>query len=189
MTWDETMERSVGPLNSLDRDPDAMLGDVVTLTSDLTGDMDGLTEGTLPELGMRFQLLLHAAADIRTLKAALETALIEAMPEPTMRMGDVVVKREPKSRWSWKSKDSGQRMREDLAHAISERMSVDPETGEINVGRRRLIEAAIQELYDAVPAIQEFKVAGAKRLGLSIFDYKDRTEGYNITVIETGDAQ
>lgn len=162
-------------------DPDYVLGDAYTLVDGM--DLGLLTEGTLADLGRRLDILTRTAATLREAKAALETALIEAMPEDTLTMDGIRVVRERKSRWAWKSKTSGQQMREDLQRTIAERMSTDPETGEINVGRRRLISEAIQELYDAVPAIQEFKVAGAKRLGLSIFDYKDRSDGYNISVV------
>lgn len=165
-----------------DRDPDAMLGDVVTLTSDLAADMDGLTEGALDELGLRLELVLHAAADLRVLRNALEVALIDAMPEDTMAMNGVVVQRVRKNTWKWKEKDSGSRMRSAIANAIADDMSLDVETGEVNVGRRRLIQQAIDRVWRTIPAVQAMKVAGAKDLDLSIFDYKEMSTSYQIEV-------
>lgn len=161
-------------------DADAVIGDVVTLLEELP--LDNVTEGTLSDLGARYQYALHIVATAGRLRDALEIALVDAMPEDTMTMNGVTVKRATKNRWSWKERDSGKRMRDDIANAIADEMSLDVETGEVNVGRRRLIQQAVGRVWKTIPAVQAMKIEGAKDLGLSIFDYKELSTGYRIEV-------
>jgi hypothetical protein len=161
-------------------DVDAVIGDVVTLLEELP--LDDVTEGTLADLGARYTYMLHVIATAGRMRDAIELALVDAMPEDTMAMNGVVVKRVNQNRWKWREKDSGKEMREDIANAIADEMSTDPETGEINPGRRRLIQQAIGRVWRTIPAVQTMKVAGAKDLGLSIFDYKEMSVGYKIEV-------
>jgi hypothetical protein len=162
-------------------DADATIGDVVTLLEELV--LDDATEGTLADLGSRYQYTLHILGIVTRLRDALELALIDAMPEDTMSMNGVVVKRANVNRWKWRDKDSGKEMRNAISHAIANEMSTDPETGEVNVGRRRLIEQAISKVWRTIPAVQTMKQTGAQELGLSIFDYKELSTGYKIEVV------
>lgn len=159
---------------------DTTIGDVITLLEELV--LDDVTEGTLADLGSRYQYLLHITAIAQRTRDAIEIALVDAMPEDTMSMNGVVVKRVNQNRWKWKEKDSGKEMRQAISRAIADDMSLDVETGEMNVGRRRLIEQAIGRVWKTIPAVQTMKVAGAQDLGLSIFDYKEMTTGHKIEV-------
>jgi hypothetical protein len=162
-------------------DADAVIGDVVTLLEELP--LDDVTTGTLADLGSRYQYALHISAVAGRIRDALEVALIDAMPEDTMTMNGVVVKRANVNRWKWLDRDSGKEMRNAISRAIADEMSTDPETGEVNVGRRRLIEQAITKVWRTIPAVQSMKQAGAQDLGLSIFDYKELSTGYKIEVV------
>ena len=166
---------------------DSDIQDIALMASELVNDMDGSTEGTLEDKAQRHRQIVYAIKQLSLLRDGIEESIVGDMHEDTMHAGHMTVRREKAVRWTWKDKDSGSKMREDLAYAIANRMSTDPETAEVNVGRRRLITEAIQEVYETIPSIQTLKVAGAKRHGLSVFDYKDSTTGYRITV--TGDEE
>ena len=73
-------------------DPDYVLGE--SHTEVYAMDMGLLTDGTLAELGRRLDLTLRIAAQLKEARAALETALIEAMPEDTLTMDGIRVVRE-----------------------------------------------------------------------------------------------
>lgn len=166
-------------------DVHAILGDIVTLANDGHEALGDLTEGTLDDLGSRLIMVQHALNDLAKMKAALEVALIDAMPEATLLTGNYIVKREPVTRWAWKdAKASAKQMREDIAFNVANTLATDLETSEVNIGRRNVILNAIRELFTVIPAIQDMKVDGARRYGLDRFDYKSKTDGYNVTIQE-----
>jgi len=151
-------------------DVDEIIGDVFTRVD--TMPMGDLTEGTLQDLGRRYDLALRTIAKAQEIRDALEVALVEAMPEDTLTMGDITVRREKAKRWSWKDAHSGERMREDIGQMVASKLALDPMTGEVDPMRRNLIVHTINELWALLPAPSSMKVEGAKRFDLSIFDYR-----------------
>ena len=166
-------------------DADAVLGDAAVGIDALHEALDAVTEGTLADQGTRLALAEHLLAQLKVIKAGLETALIEAMPEDTMSMNGVVVQREKVTRSTWKPSGAA-RLREDLRHAVATKLATDVETGEVNVGRRNLIETAIRELYAVIPSFSNVLVTGRDRYGIQMSRYRDYTTGYNVSVHEEG---
>ena len=60
------------------------LGEAVTNLYSVTENLDDLTEGPLDDLGTRYNMVLLAMGELKTMRDALELALIETMPENTM---------------------------------------------------------------------------------------------------------
>lgn len=164
------------------------LGEAVTNLYSITENLDGLTEGPLDDLGTRYNMVLLAMGELKTMRDALELALIESMPENTMSINGVTVMRERKTRSSWKPSGS-KRMRDDIKHNVASALATDLETGEVNVGRRNLLENAIDELYGIIPAFSSMKVEGRERYGLTMSEYREYQDGWNITVVDnTGEG-
>lgn len=161
-------------------DIDATLGDVVTLLEQAT-DMDE-DNTTLEDLGRRLQLVLHIAGQAREIRDLIEVTLIDKMEEDTLSMGDVTVVKEKATRSSWKPSGSA-RMREDIAHNVAAKLALDIGTGEVDVGRRNIVEHAIKELWTIVPAFSNMKVDGRERYDLKISEYRDYSDGWNVRVI------
>ncbi|MCJ7725661.1 MAG: hypothetical protein MUP76_04650, partial [Acidimicrobiia bacterium] len=139
-------------------DPLPVLGEMFTALEGMS--LDSLTEGTLADLGMRYDVILRLQAMLRTQKDALETALIEAMPEDTVITGGVRIIRERAARSAWKDSGSA-RMREDIEQQVATKLSTDVMTGEVDPMRRNLIANAIHQLWEVLPAPSSMK-AGAK---------------------------
>ena len=160
-------------------DIDTALGDVVTLLE--TTNLDDLTEGALDELGMRLTLALHTIAKATQLRDALEIALIDAMPEATLVMGGTTIRREPKVRSTWKEGGAA-RMREDVAFGVATKLATDVGTGEVDTVRRNLMQNAINESLKVFNSPQGLKKAGREDIGLRMGEYKNYSDGYNVTV-------
>jgi len=156
-------------------DTDESIGDVFTRLDTMTLDSD-LTEGTLQELGHRYDMALRIIALAQQVRNHLEVALVDAMPEDTMIMGDITVKREKANRWSWKDGSSGERMREDIEQMVATKLATDVMTGEVDPMRRNMVKHAIHELWALLPAPSSMKVEGARRFDLDIFDYRSLSQ-------------
>lgn len=161
-------------------DPDYALGESHTAVYEM--DMGLLTDGTLADLGRRLDLVLRIAAQMKEARDALETALIEMMPEDTLTMDGIRVVRERAARSAWKPGGSA-RMREDITHTVATKLATEVMTGEVDPMRRNLISNAIAELFDKVLPAPSAMKAGAKTYGLRISEYRDFTDGYNISVV------
>ena len=162
-----------------DIDPLPALSEMFTALEAMT--LDSLTEGTLADLGMRYDLILRIQGILRTQKEAVETALIEAMPENTVTTGGVRIHRERAARSAWKP-DGSARMRADIEHLVATKLATDVMTGEVDQMRRNMISFAIHELWEVLPAPSAMK-AGAKKYGLRIGEYREFTDGWNLSVV------
>ncbi len=160
---------------------DETVGDAYVNLDNL--NLGELAEGTLQELGERYDLILRIMAMATEARNHLEQALVEAMPESTLVTPTMTFKREKAKRWTWKDKDSGQIMREDIAHSVSSKLATNVATGEVDVEARNLMQNAIRELWDLLPAPSSMKMGGAKRFGLDIFDYRSLSQPSVIKVI------
>lgn len=167
-------------------DVDAVLGDAMTLLESFTDDE--FSEAPLDDLGRRLQAVLHIAAKARALRDLIEIALIEAMPEDSLRMGDVTIVRERATRSSWREGGSVQ-MRKDIAAGLANELALDVGTGEVDEVRRNYMRNAIQEALSLINAPTGIKVPGRERLSLTMSTYKEYTEGYNVRVIDMEEAQ
>jgi hypothetical protein len=161
--------------------PDESVGDAYVNLDNL--NLGDLAEGTLEELGQRYDLMLQIMAMATEARNHLEQALVEAMPENTLVTPTMTFKREKAKRWTWKDKDSGKIMREDIAHSVSSKLATNVATGEVDMEARNLMQNAIRELWDVLPAPSSMKMTGASRFDLSIFDYRDLSQPDVIKVI------
>lgn len=165
------------------------LPQAVELIEELADDLDLITEGTFVELVERHTQLTRVKEAVRTMMNGLEQSMIDSMPEDTMIASGFVVKREEVPRTSWKSKDSSAAMRADIGHQVATKLSTDVMTGDVDVMRRNLIENAINEVWEVVPAPSTMKAEGRRRFGLKVSDYRDTTTGYKVTVSTAPEAQ
>ena len=163
------------------QDPDLAIGELFTQLDTL--DLGELTEGTLADLGRRYDMLLRIIGMAKHARDALEIALVEAMPEDSLSMEDVTIIRKRSPRSAWKERDSAVRMREDIRRTVATMVATDVATGEVDPMRRNLIEHAINELWKGVPSFSSIKVEAAKSWGLRMGDYRSYTDGYTLTVI------
>jgi len=160
--------------------PDQVLGEIFTSVETLVSD--DLTDGTLHDLGQRLDMALRIISNLKVAKEALEIALIDSMPEDTLKMDGVLVVRERVTRSTWKPSGAA-RLREDIAHNVASKLSLDIATGEVDIGRRAVIENAVKELWTIIPAFSTMKVDGRERFDLKISHYRDFSDGYNIRVV------
>ena len=166
--------------------PDETVGDAYVNLDSL--DLGELTEGTLDDLGRRYDLMLQIIAMATEARNHLEQALVEAMPENTLVTPTMTFKREKAKRWAWKEATSGAAMRSDIEHAVATKLSTDIATGDIDHERRNIISHAIHELWQVLPAPSSMKMTGASNFGLSIFDYRDLSQPDVIKVIPREEA-
>jgi len=87
----------------------------------------------------------------KKLAAAVEQTMTDAMEADSVPAGHFVAVREKVLRSTWKP-SGAERMREDMRRAVIEPFVLDPETGEVNAGRRRLLEQATNELLSGIPS-------------------------------------
>lgn len=156
-------------------DADQQLGEILTAFETLTADLDATTEAPLDDLGRRYDMVLRIRTATTELRDALEIALIETMPEDTLTMDGVVVKREKSTRSTWKDGGAG-RMTEDIGHGIATKLATDVGTGEVDPVRRNLMKNAIDEVWKVIYAPSNMKKAGRESLGLKISEYRDYNE-------------
>ena len=152
-------------LEMAELNPDEALGDILTLLTQM--DLTDASEGApAAELAIRLDIVMRSMGYLKDLRDALELVLIDTMEESTLVTPEVVVHREPTVRSTWKPSGAA-RMREDIKHAVANNMALDVETGEVNVGRRNVINAAIDELWAGVPAFSSIKQATPVSVGTS----------------------
>jgi surface antigen len=75
-------------------------------------------------------------------------------------------------------------MRDDLAHAVANKLSIDLITGEVDRGKRALILEATRIAYEAIPSFSNLKVQGREALGLRMDDYRTFDKVHKVKIQE-----
>jgi hypothetical protein len=161
-------------------DTDAAIGDIFTLLDNL--DIEETTQGTLDDLAVRHDVLMRSAAKLTDLRVAIELTLIDSMESDEMEAADFNIVRSRTPRSTWKPSGAA-RMREDMKHCVANAMSTDIETGEVNVGRRNLINSAIDDLFTGVPSFSSIKVDARQRWDLKMGDYREYSDAYSVKIL------
>lgn len=150
--------------------------------------LDDWTEGPVGERGLRLHRLRVLADLLATRISAVEQSLADSMETDRIdvpSLGQLV--REEVVRERWKGDGAGERLRDDLAMAVAQDVAMDVGTGELDPIKRNVALATMRAAYDAIPSFSSLKVAGRRRFGLHIADYRDYSTGYKVTVISLED--
>lgn len=167
--------------------PGEAIGHVHGELLDVIQATDDLCTGTHADLALRLDLMLRSKQMLTDLIAAIELTLIEGMEADTEDAGRFTIVRSPKVRSTWRDGGSTQ-MRDDMRDAVIRRFVVDPESGEVNKVRERMLREVVAELYDGIPAFDSMKATARKRWGLRMSDYREYTNGYAVAVLPRADA-
>ena len=166
----------------------------MTLDQHLFGALETLAdiaeqadEGTLDEVGARFQAAAHLALVAKQIRDICEESLNERMETDEVVVPNVgmFVRTRALSSATFREKSDGPRFREDLAHAVASKVALDIGTGEINAERRNVAREAIRVLSMYVPSISGTKGKAKDELGVNIDDYKAR-QWRNVVKLEEG---
>lgn len=165
------------------RTPDSAL----TAASDALAavEADEWTEGTLGEVAARLRLLRSMIVFVKELESMAELHLIESMDTDHLEVDGVGrFTREETTTSTWADDGASERMRSDLAMAVARNVSVDVGTGEIDEIKQRVAMATMRAAYEAIPSFSSLKVAGRRRFGLRLDDYRTYGNGYRIIMEE-----
>jgi hypothetical protein len=141
--------------------------------------------GELGDQARRLHLVRRALDYLRGVADLLEMGVASGMRadlEQVPGLGDVYRTEELRS--TWLDDSSPSRMRDDLAHAVANKLSIDLITGEVDRGKRALILEAIRIAYEAIPSFSNLKVQGRKALGLRMDDYRTFDKVHKVKIQE-----
>lgn len=148
------------------------------------------TDGPVTDRALRLARLDALSILVSFLAAELETDLIDSMETDTVDIpgGGRLVRSETSSS-TWNGEHASEQMRHDLALAVATALAVDVATGAIDTGRRNIALAAVNAAYEAIPSFSSLKVAGRKRFGLEIGDYRTYSTSYKVHVEQEEDER
>jgi hypothetical protein len=142
---------------------------------------DAWTEGGMFDLALRLDRVNALAEILNKVKGYLETELADRMEADDVPIHGVgLLHRAPAWRSTWRTKDSGNQMREDLARAVATQVALDVATGDVDQMKRNVALHALRTAYEVIPSFSSLKVAGARRLGLDESDYRERSQYYTV---------
>jgi len=152
--------------------------DVDALCAALEDNGDHTVDG----LARRLLSLRLLKGRITELEAELEDDLVASMEsDHTVVPGTGLVKRVERSSSTWRFDGAGERMRDDLVHAVANRVAVDVGTGEIDTVKRNIAAEAMRVAFTAIPAFTTLK---RNSLGLRNSDYRQYSNTYRISIEE-----
>lgn len=158
------------------------------------GALSGITEqewttGPIAELANTLDRLRYLQSIVRKAEQAISDTLVGSMETDEMTIPGVGrITRVEKTQPSWKYPGANDQMRDDLAQAVANSISVDIATGEIDTARRNIALAAMRMAYEVIPSFSNLLKAGRERLGLHIGDYRTYSTHYTISIEGDGDA-
>jgi len=148
---------------------------------------DEWTDGDMTELALRLDRVVALRAHLEEVQHWVELSLVERMDSDEVIVPNVGRLRRSRSyRGAWRDSHAGERMRDDLAHAVARAVSVDVGTGDMDPVKRNIALHAIQTAYEAIPSFSSLKVTGQKRLGLDLMDYRSFDAYYSVK-LEVGE--
>jgi|TARA_R110002167_G_scaffold30123_4_gene99893 hypothetical protein len=153
----------------------------------LSEQADSADNGTLDEVGARYQAALHLSLVAKQIRDVCEESLNERMESDAVTIPNVgrFVRSRSLASATFRDKSDGPRFREDLAHAVATKVAIDIGTGEINQERRNIAKETIRVLSMYVPSISGTKGNAKSELNLNIDDYKSR-QWRNTVKLEEG---
>ena len=157
---------------------------VLTALAELRGIPDDRwIEGPVFDRVVRLDRAMALIRGLKDAIASIELSLIDSMDEDELAFPGVgKLVRGEKLTTKWQDKNSGERMREDLAVAVASQVALDVATGEMDPMKRNVALAAIRTAYEAIPSFNNLKVSGRKRLGLRMDDYLAYESHYVVTL-------
>lgn len=137
---------------------------------------DAATSGETREVAERYRVALEASAALRSLVDDLNDELAARMETDDLEVRGVGrLERRKERRSTWLHEHSAVEFRKEVGETAVNRIALDPVTGEIDDGRRRIGRAVVAQLWEYVPAFSGVKAAG-KRDGIDVDQY--RTTSY-----------
>jgi len=144
---------------------------------------DEWTDGPIFERAVRLDRINALVALLMERREQIEESLIPSMVDdvvPVAGVGRLV--REEKWSSTWRTGNSSQQMRDDLATAVATSVATDVATGDIDQMRRNIALQALRVAYRAIPSFSSLNKAGREELGLHIDDYRSSSSHYKVTL-------
>lgn len=144
---------------------------------------DTWTDGPIFERAVRLDRINSLVALLLDAREQIEESLIPSMVDdvvPVAGVGRLV--REEKWSSTWRTGNSSQQMRDDLAAAVATSVALDVATGDIDQMKRNVALAALRVAYRAIPSFSSLNKAGREELGLHIGDYRASNSYYRVTL-------
>lgn len=146
-------------------------------------ETDAWTEGLMVEQATRLDYTIALISHLREIQAMLELSLAESMEIDDLPVDGVgVLHRIEKRTSTWAYAGAGERMRDDLAMGVAREVALDVATGELDPMKRNVAMAAMRAAYEAIPSFSEIKVAGRRRFGLRMDDYRSYSTRYSVEI-------
>lgn len=142
---------------------------------------DTWTEGTIFERAVRLDRINALVGLVKEAAEQIEESLIPSMVDdvvPVAGVGRLV--REEKWTSTWRTGNSSQQMRDDLANAVAQSVALDVATGDIDPMKRNVALHALRIAYRAIPSFSNLNKAGREELGLHIGDYRQSSSHYAV---------
>lgn len=152
-------------------------------------DSDDWTEGTVDELGLRLHRVRVLQVVLHRIGQDISDTLVASMTEDAMAFPGGQLHREPAGTSAWVHDGASERMRDDLARAVANDVALDVATGEVDPMKRNIALRALRTAYEVIPSFSTLKVAGRRRLGLRIDDYRSFGTSYKITIEAPDDEE
>lgn len=152
----------------------------------LHGSGGGLTDGTMPDLARRLDLLTCIINTARNMVDELAETLSAAMEDDTQVITGVgVLVRKRRTSSAWLDDGARERMYDDTAHALVMKCATDPMTGEVHPPLANAVRAVWDIVQSSFSLGADPKTGFRKTLGLDASLYRTKyTTGHQVTITE-----
>lgn len=149
-------------------------------------DRAQLTEGTVRDLSHRLNLCNVITTWAKDYADELAESLAATMEDDVQTITGVgVVTRKKRTSSAWIDDDARERMLDDTARALIEKVAVDPMTGEVHPPLANATREVFRLVQEAFSFVAEPKAGFRKSLGLQPDLYRTKyTTGYTVTISE-----
>lgn len=165
-------------------EPDAAFAAAVEALTGL--DFDSTTEGTVRDLAARLDLLQRITTLARSYSDEITESLAARMDEDNMTITGVgIVTRKQRTSSAWIDDGARERLLDDTARALIEKVAVDPMTGEIHPPLANATREVWRLVQEAFSLGADPKAGFRKVLGLQPDLYRSKyPTGYTVTITE-----
>jgi len=143
---------------------------------------DDWTDGPIADVGLCYHRLRVLERIVHSLCESVEQQLVDSMDNDLVDFPGGRLVRTEVSSSAWKSKDSSQRLREDVSRGVVDTIALDVATGDLDPVKRNIARATMALALEVIPSFSSVSKAGRDRLGLHIGDYRDYGTHYKVTV-------